>query len=335
MQKTPHHVSFLLVSGFMMAAYVLAVDALRLANWRSGKRYFSWTVQTPDNARVEANNGMFVEPDTNLSSAHASDAVFIGAGFSPETAFTRDVFSWLRRLDRKGVILGGWDTGPLVLAEAGLMGGHRMATHWQVSPAVHDRYPHIEMSSNRCEIDRRRFTGPGGISTFDLICAYISETAGRQLADLVVESANRNPFPETAGYASDSFRFLGPVAPGLSQAMAIMQKEIEKPVAISEIAARCGLSDRTFNRMFRQKIGMTPRSYYLALRLERARELLRQSAIPVSEIALMTGFNSPSRFSQAFRKHFDVSPRNTRKKPSWLNIDQADSVTEQFIRTDI
>lgn len=48
MSEYPIRVSFLLVSGFMMAAFVLAADALRLANWRDGRRLFQWDVRTPD-----------------------------------------------------------------------------------------------------------------------------------------------------------------------------------------------------------------------------------------------------------------------------------------------
>ena len=116
MSEVPIRVSFLMVSGFMMAAFVLAADALRLANWREGRRLFQWDLRTPDDKPAEANNGMIVVPEVTLEASPAPDAVFICAGFSPESGCTKAVFKWLRALERRRAILGGWDTGPLILA---------------------------------------------------------------------------------------------------------------------------------------------------------------------------------------------------------------------------
>ena len=100
MASAPTHVSFLLVSGFMMSAYVLAADALRLANWRTGQRHFIWDVRTPDGKAAEANNGMVVTSDVPLEANPGPDAVFICAGFSAERGFTKAVFRWLRAIEQ-------------------------------------------------------------------------------------------------------------------------------------------------------------------------------------------------------------------------------------------
>lgn len=335
MTKPSVRVSFLLVSGFMLTAYALAVDALRLANWREGRRLFQWDVRTPDDLPAEASNGMIIPPDVPLNAAPLPEAVFICAGFSAELAFTKTVFSWLRKLERRKVILGGWDTGPLVLAEAGLMDGYRMAVHWQALPAIEGRYPRIRAIRPDSQISKRRYTGPGGISTFDLIIRFIEEEAGQNVARMVEKSANREilvPAPDGVRAAP----LLTAASSGILQrATRLMERTLENPLAIPALAEKCRISERELHRLFKAQLGSSPHRFYLGLRLERACDLLRQSNLPVSEIALLTGFKSLSRFSQAFRKLYGATATDLRQRPSWLNIAQKTRTTQRLVKTDI
>lgn len=334
MGEEPHRVTFLLVSGFMMAAYVLALDALRLANWRDGRRLFVWDIRTPDGSPAEASNGMVVTPDLPLDADPLPDAVFVGAGFSPEQGCTKEVFKWLRRLERRRALLCGWDTGPLILAEAGLMDGYRMALHWQALPAVQERYPNIEIVSDRCQIDRRRITGPGGVSTFDLVVAFIEQRAGSNVAQMVTRSANRN-IPAIAESDEFTYSFRSPRSPLLARVVSAMDKESEKPPHIPEFATRFGISERALYRLFRDQLGVSPHYFYSNLRLQRAYDLLRQSDMPIAEIAVATGFSSLSRFSQAFKTRFQETPSSARKRPRWMQVGKSSPDGLRLVRTDV
>lgn len=334
MDSPPTRVSFLLVSGFMMAAYVLALDALRLANWRDGRRLFDWDVRTPDDAPAQANNGMAVTPDVPLAADPAPEAVFICAGFSPELGFAKPVLGWLRALERKRVVLGGWDTGPLLLAEAGLMDGRRMALHWQAAPAVRERYPRVEIVSDDCHIESRRFTAPGGVSAFDLVVAFIEQRTGPAVARMVRQSANRSLSTTPEERAPLSLAVHGAASPPLARAVALMEQRIETPLSIPDLAAASGLSTRALHRLAREQLGAPPKRFYLTLRLQRARDLLRQSDMSVAEIAAATGFSSASRFAQAFRDAFDETPSDARRRPRWLQIGADAPRRERLVRTD-
>jgi transcriptional regulator GlxA family with amidase domain len=332
--EVPVRVSFLLVSGFMMTAYVLAVDALRLANWREGRRLFEWDVRTPDDKPAEASNGMMVAPDALLDAGPSPNAAFICAGFSPEQGCSKPVFKWLRALERRRSILGGWDTGPLILAEAGLMDGRRMALHWQAAPAVQERYPGVEIVTDNCQTEKYRFTGPGGLSTFDLIVSFIEQEVGTRVARMVEKSANWNVAMAGKERASFALPFKGAGSSQLARVISVMEKEIEKSPSIPVIAEQCGISERALYRMFREHLSVSPKSYFLNLRLQHARDLLRQSNIPIAEIAVATGFNSASRFSQAFFKFFRESPTAARRQPRWLQVGHASSKQGRLVRTD-
>lgn len=315
------HVSFLLVPGFMLSAFALFTDALRLANWRNGQDLFNWDIRSPDGNSVTANDGTVLSPSSSLFTSSFPKAVFVAAGFSPEQAFTREVFSLLKTADRERAILGGWDTGPLVLAEAGLMGGRAMALHWQAIAAVQDRYSNVQLYHDRLAITKRRFTGPGGVSTFDLAIEFIEQCAGSDVAQMVAGSANRHV--ESSSLAPQGFR--ANVGGRARRAVALMEGNINSPITMPELASRLGVSQRSLNRMFHDQFDKSPQHYYLNLRLYYAANLLRQSNMKVLEIAVLSGFNSAARFSQAFRKQFGCSPSDTRRQASWMRIEPSQS----------
>jgi transcriptional regulator GlxA family with amidase domain len=91
-----------------------------------------------------------------------------------------------------------------------------------------------------------------------------------------------------------------------------MEARLEKPISRQRIAKLAGVSLRQLERSFRNQLGHGIHEHYMALRLGRSRQLLRESAMSILEIALATGFASPSQFSRAFRRVFGFSPREDR-----------------------
>jgi len=75
-----------------------------------------------------------------------------------------------------------------------------------------------------------------------------------------------------------------------------------------------GITTRQLERLFRQHLNTTPVTFYLALRLDKGRQLLRQSDLSVLEVALACGFDSASYFARRYRTRFAVSPRDDRRE---------------------
>ena len=84
--------------------------------------------------------------------------------------------------------------------------------------------------------------------------------------------------------------------------------------SIPEMAKKCGISESTLRRLFHQHFGVSPQEYRKKVRLIAGKELLRDHDITIKEVAARCGFNSPLRFSLAFKAHFGVSPQEWRKK---------------------
>ena len=92
------------------------------------------------------------------------------------------------------------------------------------------------------------------------------------------------------------------------QLVDIIEQQLAEPLNIGQLAAHCALSPYHFARMFRQSFGVPPHQYLLARRLARARDLLRNSAMGLGDIALACGFASASHFANRFRQTLGGTP---------------------------
>jgi AraC family transcriptional regulator len=84
-------------------------------------------------------------------------------------------------------------------------------------------------------------------------------------------------------------------------------------ITLEAMAAQAGLSVFHFARAFRQSFGMPPHSYLLHRRIARAQRLLQQTELPISEIAVSTGFSDQSHFAKHFRRVTGMAPGQARR----------------------
>jgi AraC-like DNA-binding protein len=98
------------------------------------------------------------------------------------------------------------------------------------------------------------------------------------------------------------------VAPSIERARQYVDKHYARPLTIERLAALAGLSSFHFIRAFRAATGATPHQYLRARRLDRARELLVTTPMPVTEICDAVGFQSLGSFSSLFRKVTGETP---------------------------
>lgn len=105
----------------------------------------------------------------------------------------------------------------------------------------------------------------------------------------------------------------GPVDRRLRRALEFMHDNYSRGLSLEEIASAAYLSEYHFARLFKEIIGVTPHVYLANLRLERARKLLVETTLPISEVASMVGYHSQSHFTKVFKSIAGVTPRGYRE----------------------
>ncbi len=304
-----HRFAFLTLEGYSMIAFANALEVCRMANYVSGDAAYSWEVVTLDGAPARASNGLALEPTASLASSRPSDLLFVCGGVDVRHAVSRQLKQGLRRLARSGTALGGLCTGAFALAESDLLEGYRCAIHWENLSAIREEFPDIDFVEDLFVVDRDRLTCTGGTAPLDMMLVLVEARFGRTLAgkisdQFIVERVREPGDPQTLP--------LQRLAAGghtlLARAVAAMRAHIEAPLGVADIAAAVGLSRRQLERQFQRHLGDGPAELYLALRLDRARELLRQTAMPVTEIGLASGFKSAAHFSTAYQRRFGHPP---------------------------
>lgn len=306
-------VGFLLINSFPMLPYAASIEALRAANLLAGQKLYAWRHLTPGALPVSASNGLGVTPDGGEAEIGGLDMLIVCAGSGAEQFGPARTLGAIRRFARSGGRLVGLSAGPFILARAGVLNGYRCTLHWDHVAAFSEAFPDLHLTGRLYEIDRTRLTCAGGTAALDLMHALIAADYGPALAARVsqwlLQTAIRD---STAPQWPDARTRFGTGKTQLQAVLARMEATIEAPLPRKVLAREAGLSLRHLERLFHAELGTGMAARYLALRLDRARGLLRQTGMSVTDVAIAAGFSDPSHFARRYRARFGRTPRADR-----------------------
>ena len=101
--------------------------------------------------------------------------------------------------------------------------------------------------------------------------------------------------------------------PVMAKALAYIRQQANLPVRVSDVARNAGVSRRALERRFLEQLQRTPAAELRRFQLDRARQLLVETNLPMPVVAEKSGFGSQAYLSAMFRKHFDQTPRQLRR----------------------
>jgi AraC family transcriptional regulator, glycine betaine-responsive activator len=318
--STIRRIGFLTLNEYTMIALSSAIEVLRMANRLCGETHYHWTILSLDGKPVSSSNGLSYADASTYDAAGDLDLVLVCGGTHVERFVNDRVINLLRRIAHDGVVLGGLCTGTYALVKSGLLDGYKCTVHWENMAGLREFHPRVHFQEELFVIDRDRVTCTGGIAPIDMMLSIVRAAFGKTLvADIsnqfilerVRDGYDRQHIPMAArlGYNNSA----------LVDIAALMEANFEEPLTAVELAKLAGLSLRQVQRMFQVSLDTTPTKYYLQLRLRRARELLVQSQMSITQIAISCGFQSTCHFSKSYRALYGRTPRSERQPQSAIN----------------
>jgi len=300
-------------------ALASAIEPLRAANRIAGRRIYAWHLLSSESAGVSTSCGVELQTwpiDAGDGERTLSpERLFVVASLNTDTLHDLRVTRYLQRLAARGVTLGALSTGTFVLARAGVLAGYQCTLHWESLRQFAEEFPTISVCSELYVRDRNRWTCAGGTAAIDLMLEQISSDCGGALAADVAEQFMHGRIRGAHEHQRMAIQWrYGVNDARMTAAIACMEANLEHLVSIDGVARRCHLSLRQLERLWHQHFGMTPQRFYLTVRLDEARRLLKESTASIAQIALRCGFASASHLGAAYRKAYGHTPGQARQR---------------------
>lgn len=313
-EKKPIRYGFLLLPKYSMIALSSAVEVLRMANQLGREEFYSWSMFTMDGLAVPASNSLEVAPEGRLEDATDLDVLFVCSGMRVREQWSDAVSRQLHKHKSRKTILGGLCTGTFILAKANLLEGYKATIHWENIASLREMFPEVTTTEELFELDRDRYTAAGGTAPLDMMLQVVKKDHGNKLAVSISEQFMCDRMRGTYDKQRIPLKLLvGTNQPKLTDAVALMESNLEELIVLDDLASLVGISRRQLERLFKKYLDCVPRRYYLDLRLKKARQLLLQTNKSIAEVAIACGFVSAPHFSKSYRDRYNVSPRDERQ----------------------
>jgi transcriptional regulator GlxA family with amidase domain len=205
-------------------------------------------------------------------------------------------------------------TGAFLLAEAGLLDGRRCTTHWRWCAELARRYPSLRVESDPIFVrDGDVWTSAGVTSGIDLTLAFVEGDLGRSVALAVARQLV--VFAKRPGGQAQFSAGLSLSGDADFDALHDwMRGNLSRDLSVPRLAARAGMSERSFARHYRVATGATPSRAVERLRVEAAREVLGATRRSIKDVARRCGFGSEETMRRSFLRLLNVAPRDYRQR---------------------
>lgn len=295
------------------------LDVFAEANVQAGRAVYRTEIVSAQATTIATSSGARLLADRTIFDADpgAPDTVLVaGSPDAPHRRPAAALLDWLRRTAPSARRFGSVCTGAFALAEAGLLDGRRITTHWAAADALARRYPAIRVEPDAIQVrDGPVCTAAGVTAGLDLAVALVEEDLGRELAKRV--AAQLVMFFKRPG-GQMQFSRSGAAEPSGRAVLQEVQRWIAAAPAedhsVARLAERAGLSPRHFARLFRSEVGMTPADWVEAARVAAARRRLEAEGLSPKQVAALTGFANADTLRRAFVRHVGITPAEFRRR---------------------
>jgi transcriptional regulator GlxA family with amidase domain len=264
--------------------------------------------------RTTAGVGLIV--DHGLEAAEQADLLIVPTWPDPEAPPPEALTRALTAAWERGACVMSLCLGAYPLAAAGLLDGREATTHWEAASHFSKKFPKVRLTPERLYVEEDRiWTSAGAAAGLDCGLAFLrrrfgGETANAAARRLVVA-------PHRSGGQAQFVARPTPQRPQderLAQLLDALRAAPETPRGLDDLAARVGMSRRSFTRRFHAAMGQSPTRWLIAERVRRAQELLETTPLSVEDVAARAGFGSSAALRVHFAEQVGASPQRWRAR---------------------
>lgn len=292
-------------------------SCLDIANRIGATPPYRMVLATPGRRPVRCDSGLQLQADDALERFNKPmDTLVVSGGLGYQRAAADRAFvGHVRRLSALARRVSSVCTGATVLAEAGLLTGRRVTTHWMYADELAAEYPAVSVDADPIYIRDGQIATSGGVtSALDLTLSFIEEDHGEALARGV--AMGTVTYLQRPGGQSQMSMF---VASRLGDDVLVRRlrdhivSHPDSDLSTPALARLAGVSERHLSRLFLTHLEQTPAQYVRRVRTEAAAHLLTSSELPLAAVARQCGFGSTESLRQAFLDRYGVPPSQYRR----------------------
>jgi AraC family transcriptional regulator, transcriptional activator FtrA len=310
-KRQSRKVAIVVCDGFTAFELGVACEIFGDDRWVApGDPWYRLYICADNAAPVTSDAGFEITVPYGLDALSKVDTVIVAPTYRLEDV-PESVFAALRRAHARGCRILSFCVGAFVLAEAGLLDGRRVATHWADCDALAAQHPRLSVDSGVLFVDDGDIlTSAGSAASIDLCLHVVRQDYGSEVAtqlarQLVVP-------PQRAGGQA---QFIEKPLPELestnlfADTITWVQEHLDDVVTVEDLAARSAMSPRTFARRFLATTGTTPYQWLVSQRVQLAQRLLEMSDLTIESVAQKSGFCTASNLRKHFSRAVHTSPQ--------------------------
>jgi transcriptional regulator GlxA family with amidase domain len=320
--QAPRNVVLLAYGGMNLLDLAGPMQVLATTNRLQGREVYRLHVASAEGGAVTTSAGLPVW----TQALSALDALLraeelhtlISPGGSVGDSFRIDpaLVAWIREAAPLARRVCSVCTGAFHLAEAGVLDGLRVTTHWDSADDLQQRYPALEVDGEPIYIRQGRiWTSAGVTAGIDLTLALVEQDLGhaaaiataRQLVMFIKRPGGQSQFSTPlASQATGAGRF--------AELHAWIAGNLEADLRVENLARQANMSPRSFARLYVAETGRTPARTVELMRLEAARRALEETRLPLKRIASQSGYGEEQNLRRVFLRQLGVSPGQYRER---------------------
>ena len=315
---TSRRVVFAVFPGFQILDLAGPHEVFRAAG-RIAADPGGWTVDTVAAAPgpVTSSGGLSVSPTltTDEVTGPVDTLVAVGGGGVHRACADAAFVEWFARTSRRARRTASVCSGAFLLGTAGLLDGRRAVTHWSRCAELAELFPDVTVDPDPIFVrDGHIWTSAGVTAGIDLALAMVEDDLGPEAARTIARGLVM--FVQRPGGQAQFSTQLAAQRPARSPLRHVLDwiaDHLGDDLAVPALAARAGMSERNFTRVFRAETGSTPAAYVEGARIEAARRLLESTATTLETVARHCGFGTVETLHRSFKRSVRVTPGEYRR----------------------